>query len=276
MILVYILSIIALIISTITLYLNFENYNQNLGEKFFNFEKSTHLLFSSMKIFKYFINNNRNYIQREDFTNYTFTYNVDNILIKIDILPEDGKLPLKNDSFYLHAFENLLNILEIEDNNNFIEDIKNKKAKLDKIKTYFDLENLLLKYFQKKDVKKLLKYVGIFNRKININVAPYQVILALDERITQDDVINIIKGRPIRDILRLQKYLPSQVYWTIYPYLKTKSSYFKLDVNLLSQNINYNMTGKVYFENEKLLYYYFKDSWDRKWLLNYLQENISI
>ena len=100
--------------------------------------------------------------------------------------------------------------------------------------------------------------------------------MSLDERITQDEVINIIKGRPIKDILILQKYLPSQVYWTIYPYLKTKPSYFKLDIKLLSQNINYNMTGKVYFENAKLLYYYFKDSWDRKWLLNYLQENVSI
>lgn len=275
MILVYIISIITLIISTITLYLNFENYNKDLGNKFFSFEKSTHLLFSFIKIFKNLISNKRNYIQREDFTNYTFVYKVDNILIKINVFPEDGKLPLKKESFYLNAFENLLNILEIEDNN-FISDIKTGKINLDKVKTYFDLEKLLDKYFPKKDTKKLLKYLGIFNRKININVAPYQVILALDEKITQDEVISIIKARPIKDILKLQKYLPSQVYWSIYPYLKTKSSYFRLDVNLISKDVNYNMTSEIYFENKNLLYFYFKDNWDRKWLLNYFQENVSI
>lgn len=275
MILVYIISIITLIISTITLYLNFENYNKDLGNKFFSFEKSTHLLFSFIKIFKNFINNKKNYIQKEDFTNYTFVYKVDNILIKINVFPEDGKLPLKKEAFYLNAFENLLNILEIEDNN-FISDIKTGKINLDKVKTYFDLEKLLDKYFPKKDTKKLLKYLGIFNRKININVAPYQVILALDEKITQDEVVSIIKARPIKDILKLQKHLPSQVYWAIYPYLKTKSSYFRLDVNLISQNVNYNMTSEIYFENKNLLYFYFKDNWDRKWLLNYFQENVSI
>jgi len=275
MILVYILSIITLIISTITLYLNFENYNKDLGNKFFSFEKSTHLFFSFIKIFKGIVKSNKNYIQREDFTNYTFGYKVDNILIKINVFSEDGKLPLKKEPFYLNAFENLLNILEIEDNN-FISDIKNGKVNLNKIETYFDLEKLLNKYFSKKDVKRLLKYIGIFNKKININTAPYQVILALDEKITQDEAVNIIKARPIKDILKLQDYLSSQVYWIIYPYLKTKSSYFKLDVNLISQNVNYNMTGKIYFENEKVLYFYFKDNWDRKWLLNYFQEKVSM
>ncbi len=271
MVLVYVLSLIAFIITMITSYLTFENLNQNLGRKFYLYEKSTHLFFSIIKVFKYLYNKNRSFLEKPSFSNFTFFQNIDELNLDIKIYSEDGKLPLKNNLFFLNAFQNLLNNLNIEDENNFLEKIKSGEINLNKIKTILELKKLLKVYFPK-DYEKIIKYITLYGDKVNINTAPFLVLLSLDNRITKDEVINIIKARPISNVLNLQNYLPSDIFWKIYPYIKIKPSYFLLKINIYDLENTYNLTGKIYFQKSTPLFYYYKDSWDRKWLLEFLKE----
>ena len=95
--------------------------------------------------------------------------------------------------------------------------------------------------------------------KVNINTAPYYVILSLDERIDETLAKEIIKRReeePFRDVRDLMNVegMTLDIFYSIEPLIKVKSRYFRIEMSIETENVKTTLTIVYDREENKIVY----------------------
>ena len=80
--------------------------------------------------------------------------------------------------------------------------------------------------------KKLSRYLTVYGKRINVNSATKELLLALSPHITPEVADSIIEARPIKEVSALLELpgVTKELYFEIRPLITTKCDYFKVAV----------------------------------------------
>jgi general secretion pathway protein K len=231
-------------------YLSTLNFKRT--EDFRDYTVAYHAAVSAVKLALYFLRNDRNGFDGvgDDWAS-PFSYNYRGISVSIRIEDECGKLNVNNlvNNRWHGIAKRLLENLEL--NPDLADAIRDWVDSDDEVfengaeSFYYEglgyrpsnspmksiYELLYVKGVDERLFKRLKNYLTVYGRKINVNSAPKEVLLALSPRMGEDAVLSIIENRPIKDLTKL-KELPGfdeELYFEIKPLITVRCNYFHIE-----------------------------------------------
>ncbi len=274
----FVLFIVLVITATVSIFLFslffISNMNLKKTENFRNYTVAYHAAISAVKIALGFLKQDSNGFDGEgDDWSIPFNYSYRGIFVSIQIKDECGKLNVNHitNPLIFKIGKRLTENLEMEDLIPAIKDWIDRDDHPEEggaesyyyeafgyrpsnapLRSVYEL--LYIKGINKKNFKKLRSYFTIYgNGRININSAPKELLLALDEEMNEEAVDSIIQNRPIRSISVL-KTLPGfdeELYFKIKPRITNRCDYFRIDASASYGDVT--VTVEAYSDRNKIL-----------------------